>query len=521
MIIYYKNNRFYALCGMYSRALRLFLQCGDKEIDAAIEVVGKSGNESLTHQLIDFLVGEKDGVPKDPNYIYRLYLALKKYEDAAKTALIIARQEQDLGNYTMAHQVIIEIIRYLEDASIKVSLQLRANFVLLHSYQLIKHYVKHRQDHIQAARLLLRVVQSVSKFPMHVVPLLTSTVIECQRAGYKTAAYEYAVMLVRPEYRSQLDSTIKRKIEAIVRRKSQYTSNNNHNNTTTHSGEGGADGTSNNNNLEEMSLCPISAQLIPVMQLECPTTRDALPMCIISGKHMVIDDWCFCPISKFPALYSEYYNYIKQEAIRLNSGNETTSSPQTDDSPTNNNNKNSIKKEILHSISVPDPIYGKSVTLQDLTLATRDEAMLYIQRYNNVIDKKETKDGTSNNNNNNNSPNSKEGEKSSINNNNDKEDGPSNNSNKNNRDEDDNNNNSPRGNYQDPDLSPIPGKSQKKPGATQNNNNNNSTNNKNLRIASKSKMERINRSKKKRSTQGSGSNNNNNMLNSPMQDNSK
>lgn len=97
--------RFYALCAQYARALRLFLQCGDKEIDAAIDVVGKSQNETLTHQLIDFLVGEKDGVPKDPNYIYRLYLALKKYEDAAKTAMIIARQEQDLGNYALAHKV--------------------------------------------------------------------------------------------------------------------------------------------------------------------------------------------------------------------------------------------------------------------------------------------------------------------------------------------------------------------------------------------------------------------------------
>ena len=51
-------------------------------------------------------MGEKDGMPKDPNYIYRLYMALKKYDDAAKTALIIARQEQDMGNYSLAHSVV-------------------------------------------------------------------------------------------------------------------------------------------------------------------------------------------------------------------------------------------------------------------------------------------------------------------------------------------------------------------------------------------------------------------------------
>ena len=45
-----------------------FIQCGDREIDTAIEVIGEPGR-ALTHELIDFLVGEKDGVPKNPNYI--------------------------------------------------------------------------------------------------------------------------------------------------------------------------------------------------------------------------------------------------------------------------------------------------------------------------------------------------------------------------------------------------------------------------------------------------------------------
>jgi WD repeat-containing protein 19 len=118
--------------------LKLFIQCGDNEIDAAIEVVGKSQNENLTHQLIDFLVGEKDGIAKDQNYIYRLYLALKKYEDAAKTALIIARSEQDAGNYVLAHSVVVETIKELENVGVNVSLQLRQTFVLLHSYILVK-----------------------------------------------------------------------------------------------------------------------------------------------------------------------------------------------------------------------------------------------------------------------------------------------------------------------------------------------------------------------------------------------
>ena len=34
------------------------------------------------------------------------------------------------------------------------------------------------------------------------VPILTSTVIECHRAGLKKTSFEYASMLMRPEYRS-------------------------------------------------------------------------------------------------------------------------------------------------------------------------------------------------------------------------------------------------------------------------------------------------------------------------------
>ena len=34
-------------------------------------------------------------------------------------------------------------------------------------------------------------------------------------------------------------------------------------------------------------------------------------MCVVTGRHMVLDDWCFCPVSKCPALYSEYIKYIE------------------------------------------------------------------------------------------------------------------------------------------------------------------------------------------------------------------
>ena len=91
-----KAGEFYALCAQYHKALKLFLQCGESEMDKvshrsfvgtalhlisspccflisprhqAIDVVGKARSDMLTHTLIDFLMGETDGVPKDPNFI--------------------------------------------------------------------------------------------------------------------------------------------------------------------------------------------------------------------------------------------------------------------------------------------------------------------------------------------------------------------------------------------------------------------------------------------------------------------
>jgi hypothetical protein len=39
--------------------------------------------------------------PKDAKYLFRLYMARKQYKEAAKTAVIIAREEQAAGNYRL------------------------------------------------------------------------------------------------------------------------------------------------------------------------------------------------------------------------------------------------------------------------------------------------------------------------------------------------------------------------------------------------------------------------------------
>lgn len=95
---YFENEKYTLLTGKYyflakefSRALKLLLKAssfGNEEQQAlslAIDCVATSNDDRLAAQLIDFLLGEADGVPKDPKLLFRLYMARKQFKEAAKT----------------------------------------------------------------------------------------------------------------------------------------------------------------------------------------------------------------------------------------------------------------------------------------------------------------------------------------------------------------------------------------------------------------------------------------------------
>ena len=244
-------------------------------------------------------------------------MALGNYPQAAKTAIIIARQEQELGNYRVAHQILLDTHRELSLQKIRVPQEptiltispshhhtvllhplllpplpqeLAHSLMLLHSYVLVKVLVK-LGDHLAGARMLVRVARNISKFPVHVVPILTSTVIECHRAGLRGLAFEHASTLVRPEYRSQLQEQYKRKIEAIVRKPGEK------------------------NDVEEPetpSPYDTNATLAET-SLECPSTRNTVPYCIATGRHIVLHDLALCPSCNFPASFSYFTKLVEAE----------------------------------------------------------------------------------------------------------------------------------------------------------------------------------------------------------------
>ncbi|XP_033108550.1 WD repeat-containing protein 19-like isoform X2 [Anneissia japonica] len=286
-------GKFFLLCSQYKKALQHFLRCpytseDSPAVEMAIETVGQAKDDPLTHQLIDYLMGETDGVPKDAKYLFRLYMALKQHREAARTAIIIAREEQNAGNYRNAHDVLYSMFTELRAQKIKIPAEMATNLMILHSYILVKIHVK-RGDHMKGARMLIRVANNISKFPSHIVPILTSTVIECHRSGLKNSSFSYATMLMRPEYRNKIDLKYKRKIEAIVRRPDKTEED------------------------EPTSPCPYCNFDLESTELVCPGCKNNIPYCVVTGCHMVKDNWSVCPQCNFPALYSEFSSLLETD----------------------------------------------------------------------------------------------------------------------------------------------------------------------------------------------------------------
>ncbi|XP_077574282.1 WD repeat-containing protein 19 isoform X1 [Stigmatopora nigra] len=287
-------GKFFQKCGQYSRALKHFLKCPNSEdslaLDMAIETVGQAKDTSLTNLLIEYLMGESDGIPKDAKYLFRLYMALQQYREAARTAIIIAREEQNAGNYRSSHNVLFSMYTQLQAHKIKIPAEMATNLMILHSYLLGKIHIK-RRDHLKGARMLIRVSKNISKFPAHVVPILTSAVIECHRAGLKNSAFGFAAMLMRPEYRNEIHQNYRKKIEAMVRRPDTSELE------------------------EETTPCPYCGFQLPQNELLCISCKNNLPYCIATGRHMLKEDWSVCPHCEFPALYSQFILLLETDPV--------------------------------------------------------------------------------------------------------------------------------------------------------------------------------------------------------------
>ena len=188
----------------------------------------------------------------------------------------------------MAHRQLFDAHRELTGEGRRPPPDLTESLMLLHSYALVKLRVK-RKDHTGAARLLRRVASSIDKFPAHVVPILTSTVIECQRAGLKRSALEFATRLMQPEHRKQIAEAYKRKIETIVRKPDRTEAE------------------------AEASPCPMCDATGSEWDLTCDSCAGVIPYCVATGKRVRKGEWARCPECLFPCNAGDFVDVVAQE----------------------------------------------------------------------------------------------------------------------------------------------------------------------------------------------------------------
>lgn len=285
-------GKYYFLAREFRKALKFLLKASAFDTDdknmslsLAIDCVAMADDEDghLTKQLIEFLLGETDGAPKDPRFLFRLYMAKKEFKDAAKIAVVIAQQEQTLGNYRSAHDLLFQMSGELKENQLQIGAELRSTLILLHRYIVARVHVK-LGNHDLAARLLCIVGESVSRFPSHTVPILTSAVIECQRAGLRQLAYKFASQLMRGELRSEIPPKYSKKIEAIVRKNPR--------------GEKVGDEVAS----ALSSPCPYCETNLDATDLNCYQCKETIPMCIASGLHITSTGVASCSKCRSPCI---------------------------------------------------------------------------------------------------------------------------------------------------------------------------------------------------------------------------
>lgn len=147
---------------------------------------------------------------------------------------------------------------------------------------------------------LLKKLINFPKQNLDTIQILTSLVIECQRAGLPKNALKFAHILMRPENRDKVDAKFKRKIETLVRKS-----------------PGGqvSEDEANKELSAEYSPCPFCAAQIEEYNTSCNMCKRALPFCMASGRHLVPRGLARCPHCLFPAIEVYLLKLLTYESL--------------------------------------------------------------------------------------------------------------------------------------------------------------------------------------------------------------
>uniref|UniRef100_A0A1I7TM25 TPR_REGION domain-containing protein n=1 Tax=Caenorhabditis tropicalis TaxID=1561998 RepID=A0A1I7TM25_9PELO len=253
----YMAAKFYTQAGHYSTAMSLLFKNGDDEdcVALAVDCGIKSKDPALTNKLITLLLGENNQM-KDPAQLFRLYVGLGRTKEAAKTAVVVASIHQDNGSYRGARDLLFQMHQQLREKMMRIPLDMNKSLMIIHSYMIVKTLIN-RKETLLAARLLIRTCGEIHRFPS--------------------------------QYRPKIHEKYKKKIEDIVRK-------------------GG-----NQNDIPELSTpCPICDDSMADYSMSCDNCKSLIPYCILTGRHIIAEDFSKCPHCEMPGFYSEFRKLSNQ-----------------------------------------------------------------------------------------------------------------------------------------------------------------------------------------------------------------
>ncbi|EGR31945.1 WD repeat protein [Ichthyophthirius multifiliis] len=273
------------------KSLKLYFKAGDMHIDEMIELVYRNkSQETLNSTLLDYLLGEVDGQPKDPIYLLKYYDRIGNINALVKIAITIATDDHDQGNYKAAHDRLFETLQKVKEHNVPVPFDLEQKLMIIHSYLLASKYIKSKDDEKEseiAAFLLNRVCKNISQFSTtHTVNILTTAVIAAMKCKNKPLAYRWSIELVRPEYRQSINEKYKMKIENIARKPLKEEV------------------------VENKTECPFCKELVDEYSLVCNSCQNSIPYCVATGQHIIANQLCFCPSCKMPANIQMFKKYL-------------------------------------------------------------------------------------------------------------------------------------------------------------------------------------------------------------------
>ena len=129
---------------------------------------------------------------------------MKNYRNAAKIAVTIASQEQENGNYKNAHEILFQSYQDIKKANVPIPMELEKKLSILHSYVLAVKRVSKMEEHLDTAFLYDKVCKNILQFPVNPTAILTTAVIKAMKAELKSLAYNWAIVVFRPEYKNSV-----------------------------------------------------------------------------------------------------------------------------------------------------------------------------------------------------------------------------------------------------------------------------------------------------------------------------